>query len=348
MTILHVEEVGPVTSVQDIGRFGAQRYGLGTAGALDRFSLAVANGIVGQAATAAAVEVGPFPARFAAIAGGVLLAVAGAERDVRAGGRNLGLDRTIHLASGETLSLGASRKGVFSYLGVAGGIKGTSVFGSLSVHARAGLGSPFPRPLRAGDALEVDTASGVEPVRVLRPGRAADGPIRVILGPQDDYFAAETIRQFLETEWHISPTSDRMGYRLNGARLTHLKGYNIVSDGIANGHIQIPGNGQPLVLLADRGTTGGYPKIACIGTADLGRFAQTPVGGAVRFEAISVEAAQALARGFADSIAKLSEELRADWSQLSSEALLSVNLAGDAVDAMDPLTSDVQHEEINP
>ena len=127
-----------------------------------------------------------------------------------------------------------------------------------------------------------------------------------------------------------------MGYRLDGARLTHLKGYNIVSDGIANGHIQIPGNGQPLVLLSDRGTTGGYPKIACIATADLGRFAQTPLGGVVRFEVISVEAAQALARGFADTIASLSEKLRADWSQLSSEALLSVNLAGDAVDAMDP------------
>ena len=176
-------------------------------------------------------------------------------------------------------------------------------------------------------------------------GKIADGPVRVILGPQDDYFTVETIEQFLATEWRISPTSDRMGYTLDGPRLAHAKGYNIVSDGIANGAIQIPGNGQPLVLLADRGTTGGYPKIACIATADLGRFAQTPVGGTVRFEAISVEAAQALARGFADAIARLAQGLHTDWSQLSSEALLAVNLAGEAVDALDELPAGEQPDE---
>jgi biotin-dependent carboxylase-like uncharacterized protein len=335
VTVLRIDEAGPATSVQDIGRFGAQRYGLGTAGALDRFSLAVANCLVGQSPTAAAVEIGPFPARLTATNGPAGLALAGAERDVTAGGRQLGVGRGILLADGETLSIRASRSGVFTYLAVAGGIRGNPVFGSLSVHARAGLGSPFPRPLRAGDELELNSAIAELPMRTLPARRADTGPIRVVLGPQDDYFTAETIRQFLDSEWRISPTSDRMGYRLDGPRLTHAKGHNIVSDGIANGHIQIPGNGQPLVLLADRGTTGGYPKIACIATVDLGRFAQSPVGSAVRFRAVSIEDAQTEARCFVDAIKALRDEMRTDWSDFSSEALLLANLAGDAVDAND-------------
>jgi biotin-dependent carboxylase-like uncharacterized protein len=335
VTFLRVDDAGPATSVQDIGRFGAQRFGLGTSGALDRFSLAIANTLAGRAPADAAVEVGPSPARFTAIDGPVALALAGAERDIAARGRRLSLDRIILLESGDVLTLGGSRSGVFTYLSLAGGIRGDPVFGSLSVHARAGLGSPFPRPLQAGDLLELANVGTAPPMRRLSLAPVSTGPIRVVLGPQNDYFPAETISLFLEVEWRVSSISDRMAYRLEGPRLAHAKGHNIVSDGVANGHVQVPGSGEPIVLLADRGTTGGYPKIACIATVDLGRFAQHAAGSAVRFQAISVEAAQAEARRFADTISKLQNEVGTDRADFSSQTLLSANLAGNAVDAAD-------------
>jgi biotin-dependent carboxylase-like uncharacterized protein len=336
MMTLRVDEVGPATSVQDIGRFGAQRYGLGTAGALDRYSLAAANTLVNQPATAAAIEIGPFATRFTALEGPVRLALAGAERDATIVGRRISLAQTVLLGPGETLSLGFAGRGVFTYLAVEGGIPGKSIFGSLSVHALAGLGSPLARPLQPGDELKLPFARSTTPNRELRLLPREDGPIRVVLGPQDDYFLPKTIEQFLSADWRISATSDRMGYRLDGPRLSHAKGHNIVSDGTANGHIQIPGSGQPLVLLADRGTTGGYPKIACIMTADLGRFAQSSAGSIVRFQAVSVEAAQFEAKRFAASITAMGDEMRTGLFNHSAEGLLSANLSGHAVSAMDP------------
>ena len=106
----------------------------------------------------------------------------------------------------------------------------------------------------------------------------ADAPIRVVLGPQDDEFGDDAKKLFLDSEWKISATSDRMGYRLEGPVIKHLHGHNIVSDGTVNGSIQVPGNGAPIVLMPDRGTSGGYPKIATVISADLGRFAQIPAG----------------------------------------------------------------------
>ena len=311
MIFLRVDQAGPVTSIQDIGRFGAQRFGLGPAGALDRLSLAIANTLAGNSPGGAAVEVGPFPARFTALGGPVTLALAGGEREITVNEQRFALNHTIPLVDGDTLTLGASRTGVFTYLALASGIRGEAIFGSLSVHARAGLGSPLPRPLRAGDLLELNSPS-TAPLRRLPPPQETTGPIRVILGPQDDYFTAETIGLFLATAWRISSASDRMAYRLDGPRLGHARGHNIISDGVANGHIQVPGSGEPLVLLADRGTTGGYPKIACIATIDLGRFAQHRAGSAVRFEDITVEVAQTEARKFAARIAALPTEMRSE------------------------------------
>jgi 5-oxoprolinase (ATP-hydrolysing) subunit C len=252
VTLLRIDEAGPATSVQDIGRFGAQRFGLGPAGALDRMSLARANSLVGRPVTAAAIEIGPFPARFAVTQGALTIALAGAERDVTLGNRRVALDRNLAMTEGDTLSLGGSRKDVFTYLSVAGTFHGKPIFSSLSVHSRAGIGVPLPRPLRAGDDLRIDAGQdSVPPRHFSSPAARSSGPIRVILGPQDSHFSEATIRTFFEAEWRVSPASDRMAYRLEGPTLTHAKGHNIVSDGVANGHIQIPGNGEPLVLLAD-------------------------------------------------------------------------------------------------
>ncbi len=208
------------------------------------------------------------------------------------------------------------------------------MFGSLAVNARAGLGSPYPRPLQAGDELQAAAASGAAENRIDLPA-LADAPIRVVMGPQDDEFGDATAL-FLDSEWKISAISDRMGYRLEGPVIKHLHGHNIVSDGTVNGSIQVPGNGQPIVLMPDRGTSGGYPKIATVISADLGRLAQIPAGRGLRFKAIGMAEAQVEARKFAELLRTLPDRLRAiENFDLDIEALQDANVAGAAVSAVD-------------
>ena len=335
MSKLVVASIGPASSVQDRGRPGAQRYGLTSSGAMDRLSMAAANALVGNEPLSAAVEVGPFGAAFTAREGAVRVALAGAVRNVDIAGRSVAFDTSMTLADGETLTLGFARGGAFSYLAIEGGISGEPMFGSLAVNARAGLGSPYPRPLQPGDELQVITATGAAEYRIELPAPDA-APIRVVMGPQDDEFPDDAKTLFLASEWKISATSDRMGYRLEGPVIKHLHGHNIVSDGTVNGSVQIPGNGQPIVLMPDRATTGGYPKIATVITADFGRFAQIPAGHSFRFKAVSVSEAQAAAREFAELLRTLPDRLRGiENFDLNIEALRDANVAGSAVSAVD-------------
>ena len=335
MSRLVIASIGPASSVQDGGRSGAQRYGLTSGGAMDRFALAVANTLVGNEALSAAMEMGPFDAAFTARDGAVRVALAGAPRTADIGGRSVAFDTSVTLADGETLTLGFARGGAFSYLAIEGGIAGEPMFGSLAVNARAGLGSPYPRPLQAGDELQVAIASGAAEWRIALPA-VGDAPIRVVMGPQDDEFSDEAKALFLNTEWKVSATSDRMGYRLEGPPIRHLHGHNIVSDGTVNGSVQVPGNGAPIVLMPDRGTTGGYPKIATVITADFGRFAQIPAGRGLRFEAVGMTEAQAAAKAFAERLRSLPDRLRGIESfDLNIDALRDANVAGSAVSAVD-------------
>lgn len=212
------------------------------------------------------------------------------------------------------------------------------MFGSLAVNARAGLGSPYPRPLQSGDELTTKAASAAAERRIELPAET-DAPIRVVFGPQDDEFAEDNKKLFIDSEWKISATSDRMGYRLEGPVIRHLDGHNIVSDGTVNGSIQVPGNGQPIVLMPDRGTSGGYPKIATVITADFGRFAQLSAGRPFRFKAVTMAEAQAEAIKLHALLRSLPDRLRGieDFG-LNIEALRDANVAGQAVSAVDVST----------
>jgi 5-oxoprolinase (ATP-hydrolysing) subunit C len=338
MSRLVVTSIGPASSVQDGGRPGSQRYGLVPSGAMDRLALAAANVLVGNPPFTAGIEIGPFGASFTARDGAVRVALSGAARDADIAKRPIGFDTSVTLADGESLTLGFARGGSFSYLAIEGGVQGEPMFGSLAVNARAGLGSPYPRPLQAGDELQVADASGTAERRIDLPA-VADGPIRVVLGPQDDEFGDDMKKLFLDSEWKISATSDRMGYRLEGPVIRHLHGHNIVSDGTVNGSIQVPGNGSPIVLMPDRGTSGGYPKIATVISADFGRFAQIPAGRGFRFKAIGMAQAQEELRNFVKEIAALPDRLRDIESfDLNLEALQDANVAGSAVSAVDAQT----------
>ena len=335
MSSLVVTSIGPASSVQDGGRHGAQRYGLTPSGAMDQLALAAANALVGNALLAASIEIGPFAAAFTARDGAVRIALTGASRSAEIAGRAVAFDSSVTIADGETLSLGFARGGAFSYLAIEGGVAGEPMFGSLAVNARAGLGSPYPRPLQAGDALQVSAASGGPERRIALP-KPAKGPIRVVLGPQDDEFAEDMKALFVGSTWSISATSDRMGYRLEGPVIRHLGGHNIVSDGTVDGSIQVPGNGAPIVLMRDRGTSGGYPKIATVISADFGRFAQIPAGTGFRFKAVGMAEAQAEAKAFAKFLARLPDRVSAlEVFDLNIEALQHANVAGTAVSAVD-------------
>ena len=335
MSKLVISAIGPASSIQDRGRHGAQRYGLTPSGAVDRLALAAANCLAGNEFFAAAIEIGPFGAAFTAREGAVRVALSGASRSADIAGRAVASDTSVTLADGETLTLGFARGGVFSYLAIEGGIAGEPMFGSLAVNARAGLGSPYPRPLQAGDELQAAAASGAAERRIDLPP-LVEGPIRVVMGPQDDEFGEDAIKLFLDSEWKISATSDRMGYRLEGPIIKHLHGHNIVSDGTVDGSIQVPGNGAPIVLMPDRGTSGGYPKIATVITSDFGRFAQIPAGGGFRFKAVSMGEAQSGARQFAQLLRSLPDRVRPiEAFDLNIEALQDANVAGAAVSAVD-------------
>lgn len=339
MAKLIIGNVSPATSVQDAGRFGAQRYGLTQSGAMDAFALACANALAGNPLFTAAIEVGPLGGTFTARGGALRFALSGATRQASIGTRQLQLNESAVLADGETLTLTPARTGSFGYLALEGGVRGEPIFGSQSVYMRAGLGSPYPRPLQTGDEIETGTASALAQERRLDLPKAPEQPIRVVLGPQDDEFEDGARELFLNSDWMISAASDRMGFRLEGPAIKHTNGHNIVSDGTVSGSIQIPGNGQPLVLMPDRGTTGGYPKIATVIGQDLGRIAQTQVGKIVRFKAITIGEAHAEARRYAKLLASLPGLLReAGGSALNLDALQSANIAGAAISAIDAVT----------
>ena len=334
MRALVVEACGPGTSLQDGGRVGYQRYGVASSGAMDRLALAAANALVGNPAGAAAIEFTLLGGRFTAEGGPVRVAVAGAPSGLDLDGQAVPSSATLTVAPGQVLAVGPMRAGVFAYLAVGGGFDLPPQLGSLSLHQRAALGGFHGRTLQAGDRLPLHPAPD-GPAMVLPPvPLPGDRAIRVVLGPQDDLFTARGIETFRTAVFRVSQQADRMGYRLAGPAIEHAAGYNIVSDGIVWGSVQVPGSGEPICMMADRQTTGGYPKIATVVSADLRVLAQRRPGDPVRFEAVGIEAAQRLARERAAEIAALPAALTPLRRVPTIEELLALNLAGAAVDAL--------------
>ncbi|MER2266323.1 5-oxoprolinase subunit C family protein [Methylobacterium oxalidis] len=327
---------GAATGLQDGGRSGYQRQGLSGSGAMDRLALAAANALVGNPPETVAVELALAGARLRAVGGAVRLALAGAPFALSLDGEPVGDHRSFCLREGATLALAPPRRGVFAYLAVAGGIPVPESLGSRALHLRAGLGGVEGRPLRAGDRLPVGAPAGAGADRTidLLP-LDPEAPVRVVPGPQADHFPDAAVAAFLSATYTVSNRADRMGYQLDGPAVAHgERGFNIVSDATVAGSIQVPGSGLPIVLMADRQTTGGYPKIATVISADLRRVAQRRPGEPLRFEAVSVERAVALAREAAAARAALPGRLRAVISR--EERLMAANLAGNAVDALAP------------
>lgn len=335
MTSLVVKSCGPMTSLQDWGRIGYQGFGVSPSGAMDRRCLAMANALVGNAPETAAIEFVNLGGSFTCEGGELRLALVGAGCTASVNDKPVEPNTTIVLNEGDTLQVGHARSHTFAYLAVAGGFQIEPQLGSLSFHQRSRLGGLKGAALKAGDRLPCRSeAQNGAPMHLPLDPLEESGPIRVMMGPQDDYFTGDAIQTFLSAEFTISPQADRMGFQLNGPQLEHAKGFNIVSDGIVDGHIQVPGSGLPIVLMRDRQTAGGYPKIATIISADLARFAQMRPGTPVRFRAVSRDEAVAAARAMKEWMNALPSALLPLRFDLTTEHLLSTNLIGGMVDAL--------------
>jgi biotin-dependent carboxylase-like uncharacterized protein len=310
MKTLDVLDGGFLTTVQDLGRYGYQRFGVPTSGALDRWSLRAANRLVGNADGAAGLELTLAGPRLAFLVPATI-ALTGADLGARLDGLPVPRWESVTVRAGAALTFTGPQEGVRAYLAVAGGLDVPVVLGSRSTYVRSKLGGYQGRPLKAGDIL---CAGAEHPVlqggrRVLppdaRPTYGGDHRVRVILGPQDDRFTEAGIRVFLSSRYTVTAHSDRMGSRLTGPVIEHTRGPDLVSDGTPAGAVQVAGDGVPIVLLADRGTAGGYTKIATVISADLPEFAQAAPGDTVRFEAVPVTSAHALLREAEERLARI-------------------------------------------
>jgi biotin-dependent carboxylase-like uncharacterized protein len=341
---LEVLSPGLMTTLQDLGRIGQQHLGIPVSGALDPIALRIANLVVDNPPATAALEVAYQGPTLKVMAASVRLAVAGAMTPIEIlpcgrwpAGRLIPACQSVRLERGEVLRIAAPKPSAVLYLAVAGGFDVPPVLGSRSTYVKAGLGGFAGRAIATGDLLALKEPQAPERTEQMlpRPDLSPPPRFRVVLGPQDDHFTQRGLTTLLQSTYTVSPLSDRMGMRLEGPRLEHTKGFDIVSDGIAPGAIQVPGTGLPIVLLADRQSTGGYPKPAAVISADLPALGRLTPGQKVAFEAVTIEAAEAARAQLEADIAVLGAELRSvrEEAVVDERALLRANLVSGVVSA---------------
>jgi antagonist of KipI len=284
--VMEVLSAGVQTTVQDLGRWGYQASGVPIAGPMDPFAHRLANALVGNPRHAATLEI--------ALVGPVLqfhdaraLAVAGAEFDVFLDGVPVPPESVVTTQRGATLRFGTRRGGARAYLAVGGGFDVPAVLGSRATHIPTGTGGWKGRALLRGDRLPLGPSHQAKaPTRLTRRDeRRRDGAavVRVLPGPQDDRFTPGALDALVSAPYQVGVDSDRMGFRLAGPALRHRAGADIISDATPLGSVQVPASGQPLLLMADRPTTGGYAKLATVISADIGVAGQAAPGDLLQF-----------------------------------------------------------------
>lgn len=292
---LHIVKPGLLTTVQDLGRYGHQEAGVPVAGPMDTFSHRVANQLVGNAPDAATLEVtllGPEIIVDAA----TTMAIAGAQFEVTCGDRPVPMSASFQVQRGQRIKFGRIVQGARAYIAVADGIQTSPVLGSRATHLVSRMGGFNGRALAAGDRVPIADEPTPRPLRksagLVLPskGRAL---LRVMPGPQADWFEADALKTMDGVSFRISPQSNRMGYRLQGPPLVRLHDRELISEPLGIGAIQVPAAGEPILLMADRQTAGGYPKIGYVISADLPLAGQLAPGDFIEFNLCSQQEAVA-------------------------------------------------------
>ncbi len=291
-----MEDPGLHTTIQDLGRPGHRLGGVPPSGAMDRFAIAAANLLVGNPEGAAALECALTGPSLVARAH-VLVATTGADFEPHVNGEPVPTWTGVLLAAGDELSFKGRRAGARAYVAVAGGLAADHWLGSAATYALVGRGGFHGRALKRRDQLEAagpaprPSIAGRTLPETKRPRYSPEPLLGVVGGPHLKRLSASSRKTFYKERWAVSRESDRMGYRLEGAQL-EIKGADLISFGLAMGCIQVPNNGQPILLMADHQTAGGYPVVGAVCRADLPLAAQLLPGDHLRFEDVSLEAAQ--------------------------------------------------------
>nr|WP_318539720.1 biotin-dependent carboxyltransferase family protein [Terribacillus saccharophilus] len=298
--LFQVIKPGLLTTFQDLGRTGYQEYGVVVAGAMDDFSLQIANLLVGNQRDDAGLEVTMMGPVLKVLEDSVI-AITGGNLSPRVNGQPAPMWKSFEVKEGQLVEFGQPMEGIRSYISVAGGFDLPAVMGSNSTYLKAKIGGLNGRALEKEDILYGNEDAHAVTGRSLHydeiPKYQKEVTVRVVLGPHQDAFTDEAIKTFLSSNYEITPQSDRMGFRLKGPELTHKTTADIISEAIPLGGIQVPANGQPIILMADRQTTGGYTRIATVISADISLLAQAAPGAVVRFEEVSVGEAQEVYQG---------------------------------------------------
>ncbi|MGI9407419.1 MAG: biotin-dependent carboxyltransferase family protein [Hyphomicrobiaceae bacterium] len=332
---LLVERAGPYTSIQDAGRPGYLSSGITEGGAADQTAYREGLVLIGARDPLACLEIFGMGGAYLIQGGDICACLSGAPIPITLDGQEVPHRTSFVMRDGQRLELGVIRGGNISYLTVGGGFDVPEVFGSRSTHLRAGIGGLDGRVLRDGDVLPVGPAEIAETgLQLPDDEKTSDDTIRVMLSGQSHLFDDSERARFLATPFKITHELDRMGARLefNGDPFSPKPGPAIVSESIVQGDIQIMGNGQPVVLLADRQPTGGYPRIACVISADIAKFVQMQPGSVVRFELVEHGDAVAALRVQHETLASLPDRLmRRVRSNDELANMLSTNLISGAV-----------------
>jgi biotin-dependent carboxylase-like uncharacterized protein len=320
---------------------GYRRIGLPRSGALDILALAAANVLVGNPKGTAALELLFGGLAMRVVGGPIRIALAGAELPLSVDGRLVPSHASILAHSGQLISVGRARHGVCGVLAVEGGIDVPEVLGSRSLHARSKLGGYKGRFLMLGDRIPVSRADPLREELSLPPlGIDATRVVRVVPGPQADFFSSDAIADMLECQFKVTEECDRMAYRLDGPRIRQRRQVNLVSDGVFEGAVQVAASGYPIVMLADHQTTGGYPKIAAVITPDIRVLANRQPGQSVSFSMISIEEAQAAfrrARASIDALAARARKCHVSGIDMTGGLVIEA-LADSVVNAVDATT----------
>lgn len=294
-----VENPGIQTTVQDEGRFGYQQYGVSPSGPMDTRSFYLANLLAGNRKGESALEL-TFMGPVLKFDQDTIIAVTGADVSPSVNGERIAMYQAVYVHAGDTLSFGVAAGGSRAYIAFAGGLDVPVVMGSKATLMRNKIGGVEGRKLEKGDRIGFTAPRTSLPNmerRRLKPEKfpQKDITLRVVTGPQDTAFSEEELRKFFWYSAVITNDFDRMGCRLEREEpLHHIKDGNTISDGIVFGSIQVPTNGQPIIMLADRQTTGGYTKIGTVISTDLPRLAQSVPGVKVHFVRVSIQLAQQL------------------------------------------------------
>jgi biotin-dependent carboxylase-like uncharacterized protein len=280
--MIEVVRAGPLTTVQDLGRDTWRDRGISRCGAMDDLALSWGNLLAGNEVDAAGLEftLGPATLRFGA---DCCIAITGTDADALLDGRPLRPWWRHRVQAGQTLKLAAPRERMRSYLAVSGGIAVEPALGSRSTDLKAGFGGLEGRALRDGDVLPLAVPERLPSRSVGLQPPDWQAVARVLPGPEYESFSAAARESFWAADWQLTPQSNRMGYRFAGPELQRGHGGELASHGVLPGVIQVPPSGQPIVLLADAQTTGGYPKIGVVIRADLWKLGQLPLGRTLRF-----------------------------------------------------------------